>query len=323
MAFFDLPLEQLQTYLPTRDEPADFDAFWQATLAEARQFPLDPRFQPIDTGLHAIETFDVTFNGFAGQPIKAWLNLPRQRKGPLPCVVEFIGYGGGRGYPSDWLLYPSAGLATLVMDTRGQGSAWLTGDTSDLEIEPGGGSYPGFMTRGILNPRTYYYRRLITDALRAVETARAHPAVLASQIAVAGASQGGGLSLAVSGLEPSLQAILPEVPFLCHYRRATQITDLLPYKEIALYCKTHRDQVDTVFRTLSYFDGLNFAARAQAPALFSVGLMDDTCPPSTVYAAYNNWAGPKEIVEYEFNHHEGGQGHQDIRKIAFLKKLWG
>ena len=322
MSFFDFPLEQLQTYLPPRDEPADFDAFWQETLAEAGQFPLEPVFRTVDTGLRRIETFDVTFRGFGGQPVKAWLNLPHERTGPLPCVVEYIGYGGGRAFPSDWLLYPSAGLATLVMDTRGQGSAWSPGDTPDLETEPGSPQFPGFMTRGILNPRTYYYRRLITDAVRALETARSHPAVDTGRVAAAGGSQGGGLSLAVSGLDPALAGILPEVPFLCHYRRATQITDGYPYQEIAQYCKIHRDQVDRVFRTLSYFDGLNFAVRAKTPALFSVGLMDEICPPSTVFAAYNHYAGPKQICVYEFNHHEGGGTHHLQERLKFLDRLW-
>ncbi len=322
MAFYDLPLEQLQTYLPARDEPADFDAFWQDTLAEARRFSLDPLFQPVETRLRTVETFDVTFHGYGGQPIKGWLNLPRQRQGALPCVVETIGYGGGRGYPSDWLLYPSAGVGVLVMDTRGQGSSWLHGETADRDPDAGSAQFPGFMTRGILDPHTYYYRRLITDALRAVETARAHPAIDPKRIAVAGASQGGGITLAVSGLEPSLQGAMPEVPFLCHYRRATQITDGYPYKEIALYCKIHRDQIDTVFRTLSYFDGLNFAARAKAPALFSVGLMDDICPPSTVFAAYNHYAGPKQICVYEFNQHEGGGTHHTQQRLKFLDQIW-
>lgn len=70
MPLFDLPVEQLQTYLPPRDEPADFDAFWRTTLAEARQSPLNPTFAPVDFGLRLVETFDVTFNGFGGQPIK-------------------------------------------------------------------------------------------------------------------------------------------------------------------------------------------------------------------------------------------------------------
>ena len=98
MAFFDLSLNELKTYCPDRDEPADFDAFWKSTLDEARAFPLNATFEKVDYGLVAQETFDVTFSGFGGQPIKGWLILPRQRSGKLPCVVEYIGYGGGRSF---------------------------------------------------------------------------------------------------------------------------------------------------------------------------------------------------------------------------------
>ena len=52
---------------------------------------------------------------------------------------------------------------------------------------------------------------------------------------------------------------MPDVPFLCHYRRATEITDAHPYSEIARYLRVHRDKVEQVFKTLGYFDGVNFA----------------------------------------------------------------
>jgi cephalosporin-C deacetylase len=178
------------------------------------------------------------------------------------------------------------------------------------------------MTRGILNPETYYYRRLITDAVRAVDAARAHPAVDEERLALTGRSQGGGLTLAVSCLQPDVVAALPDVPFLCHYRRATEVTDSGPYHEIARYCKVHRDKIETVFDTLAYFDGLNFAVRASAQALFSVGLMDVVCPPSTVFAAYNHFAGPKAIEIYPYNSHEGGESYYDLVRLRFLAKLW-
>ncbi len=321
MAFLDLPLDQLRSYLPARNEPADFDAFWQQTLDEARQNPLNPTYQPVDYGLTTVELFDVTFPGYAGQPIKGWLLLPRHRSERLPCVVEYIGYGGGRGFPTDWLLWSSAGYAHLVMDTRGQGSAWLKGDT--LDPDPSGGpQYPGFMTRGILSPHTYYYRRVFTDAVRAVEAARAHPAIDPERVAVTGGSQGGGITLAVSGLVPNVQAVMPDVPFLCHYRRATEITDGYPYQEIARYLTIHRDKEEQAFATLAYFDGVNFATRAQAPALFSTGLMDEICPPSTVFAAFNHYGGPKDIRVWRYNHHEGGGTYQAQEKIRFLRSMW-
>lgn len=323
MAFFDMPLEQLRSYAPPREEPADFDAFWEATLREAAARPLEARFEPYDAGLRTVETYDVTFAGYGGQPIKGWLLLPRQREGRLPCVVEFIGYGGGRGFPTDWLLWSSAGYAHLVMDTRGQGSAWSPGATPDPEPDGSNPHFPGFMTRGVLNPATYYYRRVFTDGVRAVEAARSHPAVDPERIAVTGGSQGGGISIAVAALAPQIAAAMPDVPFLCHYRRATEITAAHPYEEIARFCQIHRDKVDQVFQTLSYFDGVNMAVRAQARALFSVALMDEICPPSTVFAAYNHWAGPKDIRVYRYNHHEGGATYQTQEKVRFLRSLWG
>ena len=322
MAFFDLPLDQLQTYLPPRTEPADFDFFWQETLAEARSYPLDARFESFDSGLRNIHVFDVTFNGYSGQPIKGWLLLPAERSRPLPCVVEYIGYGGGRSFPMTFLGWSSAGFAHLVMDTRGQGSTWSPGDTPDPEPEGSNPHIPGFMSRGILSPTTYYYRRVFTDAVRAVEAARSHAEIDAERIAVTGGSQGGGITIAAAGLDPTIKVAMPEVPFLCHYRRATQIVNTYPYFEISNFLKTHRGRVEQVFDNLSYFDGVNLATRAKATALFSVGLMDETCPPSTVFAAYNYYAGPKQIKVYEYNNHEGGGPFHSIEKMRFLDQIW-
>ncbi|MFN2129848.1 MAG: acetylxylan esterase [Anaerolineae bacterium] len=320
---FDLPLEKLKTYLPPREEPPDFDDFWRETLEEAWRVPLEARFEAVDYSLRTVEAFDVTYHGYGGQPVKGWLLLPRQRQEPLPCVVEYIGYGGGRGFPIDWLLWSSVGYAHLVMDTRGQGSSWRQGDTPDVAPQGSSPHYPGFMTQGILDPKTYYYRRVFTDAVRAVEAAQAHPAVDPERIAVSGGSQGGGITVAVSGLSPAVSVSMPDVPFLCHYRRATELVDTAPYNEISKFCVTHRDKIDTVFHTLSYFDGVNFAARSTTEALYSVGLMDQTCPPSTVFAAYNYHAGPKEIRIWHYNSHEGGGSYQTVEKVRFLTGLWG
>ncbi|MFD9543987.1 acetylxylan esterase [Streptomyces sp. NPDC060022] len=321
MALFDLPLDELRTYSSRSAEPADFDAFWSATLQEARTHDLDARFElRTDTGLTTVDVYDVTFAGFGGHPVRGWLVMPAGTTRPLPLVVEFIGYGGGRGLPHSYLLWASAGMAHFVMDTRGQGSGWAPGDTADPVGS--GPSLPGFMTRGIEDPDAYYYRRLITDAVRAVEAARSHPLTDASRTAAIGASQGGGLAIAVGGLIPDLAAVAPDVPFLCDFPRAISLTDRLPYREIGNYLKTHRGRAEQARATLAYFDGVHFAARSRAPALFSVALEDQTCPPSTVFAAFNAYAHPdKEIEVYDFNDHEGGGPFQQAVQLARLPRL--
>ena len=323
MAFLSMDLAELVKHRPERTEPADFEAFWADTLSEARAAaPAGLRTDDAATGLTTVTVQDATFPGFAGQPIKGWLVRPRDAEGPLPAVVSYVGYGGGRGLPYDHLLWASAGYAQFVMDTRGQGAGWSVGDTPD--DGPGAGpAYPGSMTRGIQDPATYYYRRVYTDAVRAVEAVRTHPGIDAERVLVAGGSQGGGIALAVAGLVPDLAGVIADVPFLQHIRRATEITDEFPYKEVADFCKTHRDKVETVFRTLSYFDGLNFAARAVAPALYSVALMDEVCPPETVYASYNHYLGPKEISVYPYNGHEGGGSHHVPVALDFAASVTG
>jgi cephalosporin-C deacetylase len=313
----DLPLPELRAYAPALTVPSDLDPFWAATLADTRAYDLAATFTPIDNDLRVISTFDVVYAGFGGSPIRAWLHLPAGAPGPLPAVVEYIGYGGGRGLPHERFLWAAAGYAHLVMDTRGQGSSWATGETPDPDAA-GAPFHPGFMTQGILDPATYYYRRVFADAVRAVEAVRAHPQVDPARIAVTGGSQGGGICLAVASLVTDIAAVMPDVPFLSDFPRAITFADSDPYGEIVRYLKAHRDHVDRALATLAHFDVAILGRRASAPALFSVGLMDQICPPSTVYAAFNAYGGPKEIREYPFNDHEGGQGFHDAAKLRWL-----
>jgi cephalosporin-C deacetylase len=318
MALFDLPLAELRRYNPAPAEPAGFDTFWASTLDEARALAQPPVLTPVTNGLRTIETSDVTFTGFGGQPIKAWLNRPASVAAPVPVVVEFIGYGGGRGLPHDWLLWSAAGFAHLVMDTRGQGGSWRSGDTPDPGPDGTGPSTPGFMTRGVLDPSTYYFRRLITDAVRAVETAISLPFVDATRVLVTGQSQGGALTLAASGLlRDRVTAAVAGVPFLCDIRRAVTITDADPYAEFARWAKVNPDRAAAALSTMDYVDCVNFSRRATAPTLVSTGLMDMVCPPSTVFAAYNALPGVKDIEVFEWDGHEGGRGHWTRRALEF------
>ncbi|WP_084106202.1 acetylxylan esterase [Demequina sp. NBRC 110056] len=327
MAKFDLPEPELRAYRPEVSEPADFDAFWERTLEEARQTPMrvDRAAGPIDLAQVVIE--DVTFPGFGGDPIKGWLLTPRGAEGPLPCVVEISGYGGGRGLAIERTLWATAGYAHLFIDSRGQGLSWGSGAHTPDPVGSGP-AVPGQMTRGIHDPHEYYYRRLFTDAVRGVDAARSLPEVDPSQVFFVGTSQGGGVALAVAGLVPDLAGCAAEVPFLCHFDRAIDLTDAYPYQELVTFLKITRKPREEMLATLQYFDGVNHAKRAHAPLLMSAALMDEVCPPSTCFAAFN-WYGDrsgqsdKAVEVYGYNGHEGGQAHQQMRQLEFVARLVG
>lgn len=324
MAYTDLPLAELLTYLPEIAEPSDFDEFWHHTLSSARSSAriVDATVTRHASALSLIEAYDVRFPGWGGDPIAGWLLLPARKTGPLPAVIEYNGYGGGRGLAHERLAWVASGYAYLFMDTRAQGSLWGTGgETPDPHGT--GPSVPGFATRGIETRDDYYYRRVFTDAVRAVDFMRSRQEIDGDRIAVTGTSQGGGIALAVGGLVPDLAAVMPDVPFLCHFERAITITNEDPYDEIRRYLSVHRNAESAVLSTLSYFDGVSFARRSHAPSLFSVGLMDPVCPPSTVFAAFNNYAGTKTIETYPYNEHEGGQGFQFEKQATLLQSLFG
>lgn len=317
MPFPDLMPDVVGDYHSRAVAPADFDAFWAATLAEVRGHPLDVRFERMAAGLPLVEVYDLTYRGYGGHPVRGWLVAPKG--GATSCVVKYIGYNGGRSFAHEHLFWPATGRAVLVMDTRGQGSGWATGATADpVGSDP---SQAGFMTKGIRRREDYFYRRVFSDAVRAVEAAKAFAGIDPTRIAVCGGSQGGGISLAVAGLVPGLAAVMPDVPYLCDFARAVVVATRDPYLEIARYLAVHRDAEAAVLATLNHFDGVHFAGRATAPALFSVGLMDTICPPSTVYAAFNAYAGAKEMVRYTYNDHEGGGPFQEVRQRDWLAQV--
>lgn len=322
MAYTDLTPAELYQYRANVEEPADFLKFWDETLAEARRKTQPTRIKKVTTPFPQIDFYDLTFSGYNGDEIKAWLSGPKnfmQAKN-LPVIIEYIGYGSGRGKAGHQIKWPAAGYVHFHMDTRGQGGDYgVGGDTSDPHPTTPGAL--GFLTNGIENPHNLYYRRLITDAVRAIDETLQLPCINPEKIVLTGISQGGGLALIAGALHPQVKAIMPDVAWLCDYHRGAILVDVPPYRELKRYLKSYPERYETALGNLAYVDGVNFARHAHAPALFSVALMDDCVPPSTTFGAYNEYQGEAEMVLYPFNGHEGGTYHHFLKQIEWLRKI--
>jgi cephalosporin-C deacetylase len=112
---FDLPLDQLREYRPVVAEPDDFDDFWTDQRERANALPLDATFAPIDSVIRSSQVYDVAFSGHGGTRVRGWLLVPRDLDDHAPVIVEFVGYGGGRGLPTDWLTLLCGGLGMLFL----------------------------------------------------------------------------------------------------------------------------------------------------------------------------------------------------------------
>jgi cephalosporin-C deacetylase len=320
MPWYDMPLERLREYRTSTLEPEGLDDWWAKRLSHARAQAQPAIFTPHEPDVYRpLQVFDVEFSGADGDPIRAWYIKPAGKPNP-PVVVKFIGYGGGRGAPSEHVVLPALGYAVFVMDSRGQGGRWATGATGD------GGTGPEnsqVMSRGITTPEDYYYTRMFTDAVLAVDVAL-ELAGAGGTVAVSGGSQGGGLALAAAALHRDAVSVChADVPFLCDIQRAVTLAPQGPYPEIPDFLAENVALIDTALNTLRYVDCALLARRITAPTLVSVGLMDTICPPSTVFAAYNEINADKDIVVYPYSGHSVPHAHTEPQLRHLRRHLPG
>jgi cephalosporin-C deacetylase len=311
MPQIDMPLEQLLTYPGRSPRPADFDEFWDRSLAEMQT--LDPQIEMKPHALNApfAECFDLYFTGMGGARVHAKYLRPKNYAEPHPALVMFHGYGASSGNWADKLGYVAQGYSVASLDVRGQG-----GQSQDVGGTTGR-TASGHFIRGIDDgPDKMLFRQVYLDCAQLAGIVMDRPEVDAGRVGATGGSQGGGLTLACAALEPRIKRAALSYPFLSDYRRIWEMDlDVAAYAEIRDYFRTFDPRhlrEEEIFTRLGYVDVQFLAPRIQAKTLMVVGLMDTVCPPSTQFAAYNKITAPKDLLIYPDFAHEDPPGAADL-----------
>jgi Acetyl esterase (deacetylase) len=304
MPIIDMPLEQLKQYTGKSPCPKDINEFWDDAVQEMRAVDARVELIPADFKTSFAECYHMYFYGVGGAKLYAKYVRPARHEEKQPALVSFHGYGMSS---SDWtglLPYAAEGFHIAALDCRGQ--AGKSQDNATVN----GNTLDGHIIRGLENgPGHLYYRSVFLDTAQLSGILMEMPGIDAERIGCFGASQGGALALACAALEPRIKSAAALYPFLCDYKRVWETDlDFNAYREMQRWFKRTdplHERDDEFFNTLSYIDIQNIVPRIQARVLMFTGLMDELCPPSTQFAAYNKIRAPKEMLIYpDFGHEE-------------------
>lgn len=318
MPLIDMPLDELVKYQGRTPRPADYDEYWDRALAELNAVKADVNLKPYAIGADFAECFELTFTGVGGARIYSKFLRPKGAKN-CPAILQFHGYTGHSGDWHDKLGYVANGFCVAALDCRGQG-----GKSEDIGGVRGN-THHGHIIRGLDDhPDRLYYRGVFLDCAQLAGIVMDMPEVDAARVGAMGASQGGALTLVAAALEPRIARAAPVYPFLCDYQRVWEM-DLATnaYAELRTFFRhfdPRHERTQEIFTRLGYIDVQHITPRIKAEVLMAVGLMDNICPPSSQYAAFNRIQSRKNVVIYPDFTHEGLPGFGDIT-YNFLSEL--
>jgi len=318
VALVDLPLDQLKAYKPENNKEKDFDRFWQDKIKYLRAEPVEYNMERIEYIVPEIDAYKVIYKGYKGAPICGHYLTPKNASNShLPVILIFHGYTGNKGPISLNVRWPLMGYAVFAVDVRGQ-----SGESIDNRYYSGPSS-AGYMTKGIFSEDDYYYLGVYLDSIRAIDFLADREELDMERLCVTGISQGGGLSLATAGLDSRPKLIISEIPYLCHFRRAVEWAEPInegTYLEIANLIREYPEREDEMFRTLSYFDNLNLCGNISAKTVITCALKDIICPPSTIFAVYNNISSEKHMELLPYSEHDYTAAMRfDEKKLEYIK----
>ena len=290
--------EDIRTFTPM---PADFKAFWQKALKEARRQPLEPEYTDIpDATNDRFVTRRVRLHVGRNKWMQGFLTIPRNSNlSPLtshpspqqfPVVLCPPGAGSQKIFPSDY--FPQRGCIYLKIEIHDNDQLLPDAVYDSLRRE----RCDGYERRGMASRDTYYYKDVYVGCARAVDFLCSLPQWDGKNVIVTGGSQGGALTIVTAALNEKVTACAPFYPALC------DLTGFLHQRAGGWpkFFSSHYNggQMDIAkeqaVETLQYFDVVNFARTLTVPTFMSWGYSDDTCSPTSVWAAWNEIKAPKQ-----------------------------
>lgn len=319
MPCIDMPLEKLQSYMGRNPRPADFDEFWDKSLAEMRAIDHKAEFKPFEFPSAIADFFELTFISTKGAKIYAKVAKPKNVSGKIPAVLKFHGLSGDSGHWSNLLNFVSQGFVVASLDCRGQG-----GKSEDVGGTLGTTHSTQFVRGLDGDPNDLHYRDVFLDTAMLARIMMEQDYVDETRVGVTGGSQGGGLSIACAALVPEIKLCAPIYPYLSDYKRVFDMDlNKSAYEGLRYYFRnfdpTHARE-EEIFTKLGYIDIQFLAPRIRAKVMMGTGLMDNICPPSTQFAMYNKITSEKSVVIYPDYGHESLKGHDDL-VFRFLAEL--
>lgn len=275
---------------PSLPVPDDFDAFWAAQKQKLASVPMNPRLKPVDSPKKEFECFDIELDCLGGAPVSGYFARPADAKArSLPALLSV--HGAGVRSSSLASAVGGAGRQMLSLDINAHGIP--NGKPDSYYAELSNKELKDYRAKGRESRDTIYFLGMYLRLIRAIDFLTSQPQWDGKIVIVQGGSQGGGQSIAAAGLDPRVTFIAAGVPALCDHSgnvagRTAGWPKIVPISDGKPDAKA--------LEAARYIDCMNLATRARAGAILSVGFIDNVCPPTSVYATYNNLPGPKEIV---------------------------
>ena len=285
----------LKTKIVPQTKKADFEEFWEKSVAELRSVPLKVERKKLTTPYDkTFTTYEIKFTTHDDTIGRGLFSCPNGATEKLPCVAEFHG-GSMKGE-----IYPdilATGVCCFSMDVRSQG-----GQVRDRGKYSSGDYNGGLMTRGVLDKNEYYMRNIFLDAVRVMDVIATLPEVDPDRIVSLGGSQGGALSIAASALSGrSMKCYTYVASYNCLHRRVELGSGI--FKSTHEFLRVYPEHADTVFDTITYFDVNNLVSLLKVPTSFCIGLSDQICLPEFVYSVYTHAECEKELYMIPFSPH--------------------